>query len=262
MSTTLTQPTNPSLTRPHHPTPLRRFLGVVIDPQSYRNIGYLLLGLLLGTVWFTVLISGVAIGISMLVVALLGIPILVGLWYATRLFANVERTTANVLLGQHLAHHPVATNDRGNLWVRLRSMTGDRDRWRELTFLVLRFPVGIATFTVATTALAAPAMVAYAPIAARYRRRRALRRLGPQLHDAGCRGLTVGVVARAARRPAAPRLLPPPERPGQGLWTLDRSLARRRVRVVPSIRRRRARHLLGSQAIHAQWVTDRCNSCR
>ncbi len=167
MSTTLTQPTNPSLTRPHHPTRLRRFLGVVIDPQSYRNIGYLLLGLLLGTVWFTVLISGVAIGISLLVVALLGIPILVGLWYATRLFANVERTTANVLLGQHLAHHPVATNDRGNLWVRLRSMTGDRDRWRELTFLVLRFPVGIATFTVATTALAAPAMVAYAPIAAR-----------------------------------------------------------------------------------------------
>ena len=167
MSTTLTQPTNPSLTRPHHPTPLRRFLGVVVDPQSYRNIGYLLLGLLLGTVWFTVLVSGVAIGISLLVVALLGIPILVGLWYATRLFANVERTTANVLLGQHLAHHPVATNDRGNLWVRLRSMTGDRGRWRELTFLVLRFPVGIVTFTVATTALAAPAMVAYAPIAAR-----------------------------------------------------------------------------------------------
>jgi hypothetical protein len=167
MSTTLTQPTNPSLTHPHQPTPLRRFLGVVIDPQSYRNIGYLLLGLLLGTVWFTVLISAVAIGISLLVVALLGIPILIGLWYATRVFANVERSTANVLLGQRLAHHPLATNHGGNLWIRLRSMTGDRDRWRELSFLLLRFPVGVATFTVATTALAMPAMVAYAPIAAR-----------------------------------------------------------------------------------------------
>jgi hypothetical protein len=165
MSTTLTQPTNPSLTRPHQSTPLRRFLGVVIDPQSYRNIGYLLLGLVLGTMWFTILISGAAIGLSMLVVALLGIPILVGLWYVTRLFANVERSTANVLLGQELAHLPVATNARGNLWV--RSMTADRDRWREVGFLLLRFPVGIATFTVAATALATPAMVAYAPIAAR-----------------------------------------------------------------------------------------------
>ena len=99
MTTTLTQPTNPSLTRPHQPTPLRRFFGVVIDPQSYRNIGYLLLGLLLGTVWFTVLVSGVATGISLLVVALLGIPILLGLWYVTRLFANVERSTANAAAG-------------------------------------------------------------------------------------------------------------------------------------------------------------------
>jgi hypothetical protein len=167
MTTTLSQPMSPSITRPGHPTPLRRFFGVVADPQSYRNIAYLLLGLLLGTVWFTVLVSGVATGISLLVVALLGIPILLGLWYLIRVFANVERGAANLLLDHHVAYLPVATTDRGNLWVRLRAMTGDRARWRELAFLLLRFPVGVATFTLAVTALATPAMVAYAPVAAR-----------------------------------------------------------------------------------------------
>ena len=166
-TTTWRDTTSPHTQPTHRASPVRRFVGVVTRPQSYRSIGYLLLGLPLGTIWFTILVSAYATAISMLVVALLGIPMLWGLWYVTRSFANVERSTANVLLGQRLAHQPVATNDRGNLWVRLRSMTGDRDRWRELTFLLLRFPVGIATFTVATTALATPAMVAYAPIAAR-----------------------------------------------------------------------------------------------
>ena len=46
-------------------------------------------------------------------------------------------------------------------------MTSDRSRWRELGYLVLRFPVGVATFTAAVTALTAPVMVAYAPFQAR-----------------------------------------------------------------------------------------------
>jgi Putative sensor len=147
---------------------VRRFFGVVAQPQSYRNIGYLFLGLPLGTIWFTVLISRLSVAVSMLVVALLGIPMLLGLWYMTRSFANVERSTANVLLRHHLAPAPMASLDHGNLWVRLRSMTGDGDRWRELGYLMLRFPVGIATFTAAVTLLATSATTAHAPFSARY----------------------------------------------------------------------------------------------
>jgi hypothetical protein len=147
---------------------MRRTFGVVARPQSYRRIAYLLLGLPLGTVWFTVLVTGVSVGISMLVVALLGIPILWGMWYIVRAFANVERGTTNALLGRHVPLAPLSSSDRGNVWVRLRSMSRDRDRWRELAYLMLRFPVGIATFTVAVTAIATPFVVAYAPFSARY----------------------------------------------------------------------------------------------
>ena len=146
---------------------LRRFLGVVAQPESYRNIAFLLIGLPLGTAWFTVLITGVSVALSMLVVALIGIPMLLGLWYVTRAFANVERGVANSLLGQQLPRSSMNAH-RGNLWVRLRSMTRDRDRWRELGYVMLRFPIGVATFTAAVTAVATPLMVAYAPIAARH----------------------------------------------------------------------------------------------
>ena len=149
-------------------SPLRRTFGVVAQPQSYRNIGYLLLGLPLGTIWFAALISGLSVAASMVVVALLGIPLLWGMGYVTRWFANIERRTANALLDQQLEAAPVRSSDRGNVWTRFRSMTRDRARRRELAYLMLRFPAGIATFTAAVTALATPVMVAYAPFGARY----------------------------------------------------------------------------------------------
>jgi hypothetical protein len=57
----------------------------------------------------------------------------------------------------------MAAGVTGNLWVRLREMSRDRARWRELAYLVLRFPAGIATFTAATTALSTALWVVWAP---------------------------------------------------------------------------------------------------
>jgi len=163
-----------TVTRSVHVTPtdrtssLRRFFCVAAQPDSYRNIAFLLLGLPLGTIWFAVLVTGISVAVSMLVVALLGIPMLVALFYLTRASANVERRVANALLGQNLRHWSMNAPRRGNLWARLRAMTRDRDRGRELGYLILRFPIGVATFTAAVAAIATPLMVAYAPIVARH----------------------------------------------------------------------------------------------
>ncbi|HTH06635.1 MAG TPA: sensor domain-containing protein, partial [Ilumatobacteraceae bacterium] len=151
-----------------HPSLARRFLDVVARPRSYRNIAYLLLGLPLGTLWFSVLVTVASVSVSMLVVALLGIPMLIGMWYAVRAFANVERAVASTLLDAHIEQAPMAAGVSGNLWVRFKAMSSDRSRWRELGYLLLRFPAGIATFTLAVAALTTPVFVAYAPIYARY----------------------------------------------------------------------------------------------
>jgi hypothetical protein len=142
---------------------VRRFFGVVADTDSYRNIGYLLLGLPFGVVWVTALVTGASIGVSMLVVALAGIPMLVGMWYAARAFANVERGLANSLLHQRLGYAPIASPHRGNLWARLRAMSREADRWREVGYLWLRFPAGVATFTAAVATLSAALWVVWAP---------------------------------------------------------------------------------------------------
>lgn len=146
---------------------LRPFFGVVAEPDSYRNLAYLLLGLPLGVVWFTALVTAVSVSASMLVVALLGIPMLLATWYLVRAFANVERGTANWLLRTRVPYAPIASTHRGNFWVRLRAMSREPDRWREAGFLVLRFPAGIATFTVAVTAISTPLWIAWAPFHAR-----------------------------------------------------------------------------------------------
>ncbi len=175
MNTTITQlasrtpnlPTTAIVDGRRDPSRLRRTLGVGSDPQSYRNIAYLLLGLPMGILWFSLLVSVVSIGISTLFIALLGIPALIGCWYLTRTIANIERVTANTLLSQQLspARFDAPT---GNLWSRLRAMSTDRARWRELGFVLLRFPVGVATFTAAVGLLTTSATVAYAPFYVRY----------------------------------------------------------------------------------------------
>jgi hypothetical protein len=170
MSTAIASQPTPGL--PTGPTrrrsPVLRFLGVVVRPQSYRNIVYLLLGLPLGIIWFTVLVTALSTSLSLVVVALLGVPMLFGMWYVIRAFANVERRVADVLIDQHVPPAPIASGECGNLWMRLKAMSGDRARWRELGYLLLRFPVGVATFVVAVVALTVPATVAYAPIYARF----------------------------------------------------------------------------------------------
>src|SRR5687768_2442557 len=123
MNHTLTADSNVAVEDPVHRASLtRRFFGVIGRPQSYRNMAYLFLGLPLGTVWFTALVTGFTVGISLLVVALVGIPVLVGLWYVTRAIANVERSIANTLLGYRLAAAPINALS-GNPWVRLRAMS-------------------------------------------------------------------------------------------------------------------------------------------
>lgn len=152
---------------PDHRGPrTQRFFGVVVQPQTYRNVAYALLGLPFGVVWFTTLATGAALGMSMLTIALMGIPILLAMWHVVHWFADAERGIANRLLDTNLAPTMVSPSS-GNLWQRLRMMTADRQRRRELGFLLARLPIGVTTFAVATTLLVASGAVAYAPIHAR-----------------------------------------------------------------------------------------------
>jgi hypothetical protein len=137
--------------------------------KFFLNLVYLLLGLPVGVVYFTVLVTGFSLGFGLLI-TLIGIPILLGMIFMTYLLADFERSLAARMLGLEIVKpeaRPVAGDSTiALLAVQLR----DWNFWRQFLYLVLKMPLGIFTFTLAVTLttlslafLAAPIMVIYFP---------------------------------------------------------------------------------------------------
>ncbi len=142
--------------------PSTGFFGVAADPQSYSNVVYLLLGLPLGTFYFTILVTGFSLGVGLMVLALVGIPILIGLWYLVRGLMGFERHLAINLLRVDIARIPLLPVEVG-LWTKFKAFMADRPTWVGIGYLFLRFAVGIATFTIAVTLIATSVGLAFAP---------------------------------------------------------------------------------------------------
>ncbi len=140
------------------------FFGVITRPRSYLNILYLLLGLPLGTLYFTVLVTGFSLGIGLMVVALVGIPILIALWYVTHAFMHLERSVTSGLLDVHVPPIDPLPAWPGGLWRHFKQFMGHAPTWKGIGYLLLRFPAGVATFTIAVTLVSTSVAMTFAPV--------------------------------------------------------------------------------------------------
>ncbi|MFC2027833.1 MAG: sensor domain-containing protein [Chloroflexi bacterium] len=130
-------------------TAKRGVFGVVIDPQSYLNIAYLLLALPLGTAYFTFLVTGLSVGFGM-IITLAGIPILLLVLGGSSILTKFERWSAREMLKQEIVQstwEPIA----GGWWARLKAHLSNRITWTGMLYLLLKFPAGIVTFTIVVT---------------------------------------------------------------------------------------------------------------
>ena len=145
------------------------FFGVVADPQSYLNIVYLLLGLPLGIAYFVFLVTGISVGFGLIVIWV-GVPILVLVLAGSWVLCQFERLMAVGLLNEDIPR--VAGKDasgQGEIgdpslssgermfigaWRRLKAHLFNRLTWTGMFYLFLRFPLGIASFTIAVTLIA------------------------------------------------------------------------------------------------------------
>jgi len=139
----------------------RGFFGVVANPQSYLNIAYLLLALPLGIAYFTFLVTGLSLGFG-LIVTLAGIPILLLVLGGSSLLTKFERWSAQELLRQQTPQ-PSAQPVVGGWWTRLKSHLGNRLTWTGILYLLLKFPVGLATFIIAVTLISVTIALLAAP---------------------------------------------------------------------------------------------------
>jgi Putative sensor len=147
------------------PTPAwRSLLRPLITTRGYTALTHHLLGLPLGVIYFTWLVTGIATGLG-LAITIIGIPVLTLVFATVRPLLAGERAMANSLLGTSIESAPLAPDGDG--WFgQLKAYWTDSATWRGILYLMLRFPIGTATFTVAVTTYATALALLAAPIVA------------------------------------------------------------------------------------------------
>lgn len=142
----------------------RSALRPLLTARGWGALTHHLLGLPLGIAYFTWFVTGLSLGLG-LVITLIGIPILTLVLASVRPLLAAERKLANGLLGTEIADAPLSPDGEG--WLgRLKAYWTDGATWRGMAYLLARFPVGMLTFTVAVTAYGAALYLIAAPIVA------------------------------------------------------------------------------------------------
>jgi signal transduction histidine kinase len=134
----------------------------ILHPRTYGRIGYLLLALPLGVIEFAFLVTAISLGLGT-AVTLIGIPILVATVYAWRWLAGVERSLIGVLTGVRIPGPYRADPPGGSWWDRLKARLADPATWKDLVFLLLQLPLGIASFVIAVCVLCMSLGALFAP---------------------------------------------------------------------------------------------------
>jgi hypothetical protein len=124
-----------------------RFFKVIVSGQAYLNLFYLLAAFPLGVFYFAFLISGLSTGISLSIIWV-GIPILllVGVgWWA---LASFERFMAIHWLKEDVPAMALPSNEGTDIWTRFKEFFTNPVTWKSPLYLLLKFPLGIATFVI------------------------------------------------------------------------------------------------------------------
>ncbi len=144
------------MTLPPPPTQVRtlnpvvRALRAPFEARTWRETLHLLLNLPVGIVTFTVVVTGLATGLGMLI-TLVGIPIIFATMYLSRGMGAVERARARAFL-QVDVPAPYRADPPADTWWRVHvARFTDPATWVEVGYHLLMLPIGIFTFTLAVT---------------------------------------------------------------------------------------------------------------
>ncbi len=146
---------------------VKQFFGVAARGQTYLNIIYLLLSFPLGTAYFVFLVTGLSLGISLLIIWV-GIPILLFMLAAWWVLVAFERQLAIWLLHVDIPPMSRETASGRSAWVRLKIHLRNPVTWKGLAYLFARFPLGIFSFVVAITLIALTGALLFAPLTCTY----------------------------------------------------------------------------------------------
>jgi len=127
-----------------------RFFKVMIRGQAYLNLLYLLAAFPLGVFYFVFVVTGLAAGIS-LSILWVGIPLLLLAGAGWRALAGFERWMAVHWLHEDVPATAFPSQEGGDTWTRFKDFLTHPVTWRSPLYLLMKFPLGIATFVILIT---------------------------------------------------------------------------------------------------------------
>src|SRR5689334_23727577 len=137
----------------------------LVSPRTWLAMTSHLAGLILGLAYFVVIVTGLTLGYSLLVLALVGLPLLGVTLRLASWFAVAERARAGLMLGIRIPAWP-AENRTGYRWgivPRWRTL-GERATWGELGYALLRLPVSAVAVTLSVAMWSAAVVLLTLPL--------------------------------------------------------------------------------------------------
>jgi len=143
-------------------SPLNDHFAILRDKQTYLNLIYLLLAFPLGIAYFVISVTGLSVGVGLIIVWV-GLLVLLALFAGWWGLAALERLLAIYLLGEEIAPlaNPITT--KGNLWERFKAHFTNPLTWKSALYLLLKFPLGIASFVATVTVVSICGAFIFAP---------------------------------------------------------------------------------------------------
>ena len=136
--------------------------GPATDARTYLKLLYLLLGFPLGIVYFIFLIFGLSLGVGLAII-FVGVPILIGVFFACSGLGSFERLMAQSMLHLSIPPPPRPAPAPG-VWAKLKSLFGNPATWKSQFYLLVKFPFGVAAFVVLITAFSLSVGLILAPL--------------------------------------------------------------------------------------------------
>ncbi len=141
----------------------------LVSPRTWLAMTSHLAGLVVGLAVFVVVVVGLSLGSSLLVLALVGLPLLGLTLRVTSWFAAAERARVALMLGVRIPVWP-AESRAGYRWgivPRRRTLT-ERATWGEIGYALLRLPVSAVAASLSLWTWAASLVLLTLPLYNRY----------------------------------------------------------------------------------------------
>jgi signal transduction histidine kinase len=137
----------------------------LVSPRTWLAMTSHLAGLVIGIAAFVVIVTGLSLGYSLLVLALVGLPLLGLTLRLASWFAVAERARVGLMLGVRVPAWPAGsrTGYRWGILPHWRTL-GERPTWGEIGYALLRLPVSVVAVTVSIACWSASLVLLTLPL--------------------------------------------------------------------------------------------------